>query len=227
MELQFLGCGSAFNPLLGNTSSYIEIGRHLYLIDAGESVFYKLFKEEILKRNEEITIFITHMHGDHIGSLASIISYCYFVLRKKVSVVYPKDDLWKLLNLMGIASSIYDRLECYAFKNDEIKMRAISVKHADDISYYGYIMEWEGKKIYYSGDSYEIPQDIYKDFMAGNIDRIYQDTTEFKTSHLSHLPLEELEKCIPVNLRNKVFCIHFTTDFANKLKEKGFQYVKV
>ena len=36
--LEFIGCGSAFNPQLGNTSAYIEDGKRFVLLDCGESV---------------------------------------------------------------------------------------------------------------------------------------------------------------------------------------------
>lgn len=83
MDLNFLGCGSAFNPLYGNTSAYFTNKDQLYVIDGGESVFLKLYQKELLKKYAGITIMVTHMHADHVGSLPSIISYCYYVLGKK------------------------------------------------------------------------------------------------------------------------------------------------
>ena len=50
--------------------------------------------------------------------------------------------------------------------------------------------------------------------------------TEFTSDHRSHCPLEELEECIPADLRRNVFCMHFTTDFTEKLKKKGFGYIQ-
>ena len=40
--ITFLGSGSAFNPLLGNTSAYFVRNNKFFLIDAGETVFTKL-----------------------------------------------------------------------------------------------------------------------------------------------------------------------------------------
>ena len=107
MDLNFLGCGSAFNPLYGNTSAYFTNKDQLYVIDGGESVFLKLYQKELLKKYAGITIMVTHMHADHVGSLPSIISYCYYVLGKKVTVIYPEKSLWILLGLMGIDPDIY------------------------------------------------------------------------------------------------------------------------
>ena len=51
---------------------------------------------------------------------------------------------------------------------------------------------------------------------------LYQDTAEFSSGHRSHCPLEELERDIPEDLRKYVYCMHFTTDFTEKLKTMGF-----
>ena len=221
MDLNFLGCGSAFNPLYGNTRAFFTNKDQLYVIDGGESVFLKLYQKELLKKYAGITIMVTHMHADHVGSLPSIISYCYYVLGKKVTVIYPEKSLWILLGLMGIDPDIYIPVESSLFTAEGLKVWAVSVKHADDISCFGYIIEFAGEKIYYSGDSYEIPKDVLDGFYKREISTIYQDTTEFTSDHRSHCPLEELEECIPADLRRNVFCMHFTTDFTEKLKKKG------
>lgn len=226
MDLNFLGYGSAFNPLYGNTSAYFTNKDQLYVIDGGESVFLKLYQKELLKKYAGITIMVTHMHADHVGSLPSIISYCYYVLGKKVTVIYPEKSLWILLGLMGIDPDIYIPVESSLFTAEGLKVWAVSVKHADDISCFGYIIEFAGEKIYYSGDSYEIPKDVLDGFYKREISTIYQDTTEFTSDHRSHCPLEELEECIPADLRRNVFCMHFTTDFTEKLKKKGFGYIQ-
>ena len=226
MDLKFLGCGSAFNPVYGNTSAYFTVEKHLYVIDAGESVFLQLYQREMLNKYDAITILITHMHADHVGSLGSIISYCYYVLKKKICVVYPEPSLWQMLGLMGIDPEAYQAMEADYFEAEDMRARAIEVKHAEDIHCYGYVIECAGEKIYYSGDSYEIPKEILKAFYERSITFIYQDTTEFISAHRSHCPLEELERYIPVELRRYVFCMHFTTDFTEILKEKGFGYIQ-
>lgn len=220
MDLNFLGCGSAFNPLYGNTSAYFTNKDQLYVIDGGESVFLKLYQKELLKKYAGITIMVTHMHADHVGSLPSIISYCYYVLGKKVTVIYPEKSLWILLGLMGIDPDIYIPVESSLFTAEGLKVWAVSVKHADDISCFGYIIEFAGEKIYYSGDSYEIPKDVLDGFYKREISTIYQDTTEFTSDHRSHCPLEELEECIPGGFKKECFLHAFYYRFYGKIKEK-------
>lgn len=225
-QLKFLGIGSAFNPAWKNTSAYFTKGSHFFLLDAGESVFSILFDKGYLKKYEKLTVFITHTHSDHVGSLPSIISYCYNVLGKKVEVYYPKQELYVLLDHMGIERESYE-LHCGTeWKFDDISVHAISVRHADDIFCYGYRISGPEESIYYSGDGYQVPEEVVKDFFEGKIERIYQDTAEFPSTHPSHCPLEELERLFPEKDRNRVFCMHFTTNFFEKLEQLGFSYVK-
>lgn len=223
--LRFLGCGAAFNPALGNTSAYFEKNNNLYLIDCGELIFHKLYEEGMLTKYNDIYVLITHMHADHVGSLGSLISYAYFVIGKKITVIYPNAVLWKLLDLMGIGRETYHRRVCMETKIDEICIKAVEVKHADDMKCYGYAISNNEETIYYSGDSYEIPQQILKEFFNGKICNIYQDTTEKESSHLSHFPLEQLAALIPVEFRSRVYCMHFATDFSEKISKYGFNNV--
>ncbi len=225
MDLTFLGCGSAFNPLLGNTSAYFTQGDQLYIMDAGESVFLSLYKNELIQNYDKITVFITHLHADHVGSLPSLISYAYYVLGKRIAVFYPDETLWKLLDLMGIDRSAYYRMDNHDLENIKPKVQPVAVKHAEDMSCYGYVITCGRETFYYSGDAYEIPDQILQRFYDREIDRIYQDTTEFASGHKSHCPLEDLEHVIPDELRQYVYCMHLTTDFRVKLKEKGFRSV--
>lgn len=71
MVLNFLGCGSAFNPVPGNTSAYFIREESLFLIDA------------------------------------------------------------------------------------------VTVKHAEGMKCFGYIIEIQNERIFYSGDSYELPQKVF------------------------------------------------------------------
>ena len=218
--IRFLGCGSAFNPLMGNTSAYFKKGDNLFLIDAGETVFSELFKRKLLAESENIYVLITHTHGDHVGSLPSILSYTYYVLGKKVTIVYPDKSLIQLLDLMGISRDIYKIITDKTVSIENVLIQAVEVKHEENIKCFGYILDICGKKIYYSGDSYEIPVIVEKEFIAGNISEIYQDTTEFSSDRPSHCPLDVLEKHFLKKQEKTFFVCIFPMIFWRNLKKK-------
>ena len=78
MKLHFFGCGSAFNPAMGNTSAWFEMDGCLFLVDCGETVYELLMKRSNLREYRQIYVLLTHLHADHVGSLGSLISYNYW-----------------------------------------------------------------------------------------------------------------------------------------------------
>ena len=126
MELLFLGRGSAFNYSEGNTSAYFIDKNELFLIDCGESIFER---KAIYRNNEKITenvkninIMITHTHSDHIGSIGSLIMYCYYVIKKKVNIIISKDCLYKddlinLIRIFGCTKEMYRVIDEKKFDN--------------------------------------------------------------------------------------------------------------
>ncbi|MDU1136569.1 hypothetical protein [Enterocloster bolteae] len=54
MKLHFFGCGSAFNPAMGNTSAWFEMDGCLFLVDCGETVYELLMKRSDLREYRQI-----------------------------------------------------------------------------------------------------------------------------------------------------------------------------
>ena len=90
MKLHFFGCGSAFNPAMGNTSAWFEMDGCLFLVDCGETVYELLMKRSNLREYRQIYVLLTHLHADHVGSLGSLISYNYCILGRKICVIHPR-----------------------------------------------------------------------------------------------------------------------------------------
>ena len=83
-QLKFLGRGSAFNIKDGNTAAYIKDNNTLLLIDCGETVFKEIQRRNLLEGVSDINILITHLHSDHVGSLSSLLMYCYYIKKLKL-----------------------------------------------------------------------------------------------------------------------------------------------
>lgn len=80
------------------------------LFDDGD-VFSRLKDMKVLNENiKAITVFITHLHPDHIGSLGDLIYYCYFKtkLREKIKVISLDTGIVTLLSLIGVPKDYYN-----------------------------------------------------------------------------------------------------------------------
>lgn len=226
MDIKFLGCGSGFNPSMGNTSAYFRIGKNLYIIDCGEDVFSRLIQNSVLDGADEITILITHLHCDHCGSLAILVSYCYYVLGRKATVIHPSRKIVELLDLMGIISEAYT-FKC-AMAVDipfQIHIEAVEVRHAHNMECFGYIIKTEDDCVFYSGDAAEIPEKVLYLFIGDFVKRMYIDTSSVSHRPASHGYFGYHREMIPQKLRNRVFCMHLDCDFRDMIRNEGFKVI--
>lgn len=234
--ISFIGCGSAFNTELGNNGAFIKKGNVLFLIDCGSSTFGRLQQSGLLKNVEEICVLVTHTHPDHVGSLGDLIFYGYYSMgtlaEPNVHIYAPyRLGIHHLLKLMGVAESTYkliqfDETAAFYYGDFHINFVAVPVKHVKELQCYGYILHFENKTIYYSGDCSEIPQQILDWLHRGKFHLFYQDTCKADYEGNVHLSLKKLDELIDWKIRSTVYCMHldngFKKDEAIKL---GFNVV--
>lgn len=206
--LTFLGIGSAFNPVENSNSAMIKTGKHLLLIDCGESTFKTIVKNNILDEVEKVDILITHLHGDHTGSLSTLLYYLYYMKGIKGNVYFPNDEIKNLLTLLG------NKLDQYEYKiiNEEVKIldnlyiEPIKIKPSSNMSCFGYKIRYNDRTIIYSGDSAELPKDI-NDFLRNNkYATLYQDISISDIE--PHFYYKRLIEEIDEDVRSKVFAMH-------------------
>ncbi|WP_158612464.1 MBL fold metallo-hydrolase [Leptotrichia sp. OH3620_COT-345] len=220
-KLKFLGIGSAFNPVLDNTSAFFTYNENFYLIDCGESVFRKIWNLKEMLDSKEIFILITHFHCDHVGSLGSLVSYLYLKKGKIPYIIHPTKKIISYLEMVGVEKKFYK----YRNKLPEIskvKNREIEVKHVNDMTCYGYEIIFPDETVYYSGDAVEIPEEIFQKYFSGEITEIYQDTCSYIDKNPTHGNIFYLEKIFPSDKRNRVYCMHLDNDFRDTIEKKGF-----
>ncbi|HEX3045134.1 MAG TPA: MBL fold metallo-hydrolase [Bacillota bacterium] len=230
--LQFIGFGSAFNPKLGNTSAFIRRPNTMLLIDCGGTVFHQLLQKDLLLELIQLNIVITHTHPDHVGSLGDLIFYSHFGLRLKPVLYFPEPELLRnLLNCLGVEPFMYElkgepetRFSEGAFSGG--MLRFLPVSHVAAIPAFGFFLELEGKRCYYSGDANHIDNEIIEMLEQGRLDLIYQDTCGADYDGNPHLSLQRLAALVPQGLRNKVYCIHSDREFNREVALKlGFNLV--
>lgn len=161
MELKFFGNGSAFAS--SHTSAYFEDGKNLILIDLSAYNLEKI-KELNLASYENIYVFITHMHSDHVCGLGLFVEHCYYLLQKEVYVVVPDAliaNMQSYLRISGVRSVMYIITIAERLKTSFFKGEAIKTTHDKNLNHlsYGYVFYPNKNKIVYTGDT-NSPEDF-------------------------------------------------------------------
>jgi phosphoribosyl 1,2-cyclic phosphodiesterase len=180
---------------------------------------------------------LTHTHADHIGSLGDLILYGYYSMGKigepNVRVFAPYDlGIRHLLKMMGVEENTYNLIqfsESAGFHYDDfhINFEPVEVTHVPELNCFGYVIHYDNKTIYYSGDCNEIPDHILDDFNDGEFSLFYQDTCKADYEGNVHLSLRNLDELIDYRLRDKVYCMHLDNGFNTEdAQELGFNVVK-
>lgn len=225
MALRFLGTGSAYNPLNKNTNAYLPLGQTLLLFDCGETTFETLYTKGLLEQYASFLVVITHFHSDHVGSLGSFISYCSAQLHKRVYLVYPNTDICKFLEFTGVPDTMYTYLSPdMPLPCPELTLTPCEVRHDPMIRCFGYLVHTDSSAFFFGGDSSGIPDAILPLLLAGKLDTVYQDVTyEHIADSECHGTLEGLCIQVPPAFRSKVVCMHFGSDFRDKIEAAGFR----
>lgn len=109
-SLNFLGRGSCFAND-HNAAFFVTKDNDFVLIDCSEQTSQRLKNEFDLSTYNNIYVYITHTHGDHICGLDQLIHYAYFALNKQITVIAPSLevslDIEIILKLKGVEAFQY------------------------------------------------------------------------------------------------------------------------
>lgn len=223
MELKFLGDGSAFNVDAYNTCAYFKTEKSLFLLDCGESICNRIIKLGLMKDVDNIYVFITHTHSDHIGSLEALIYYNEVFLHKNFKIFYPRRRKLKtLLKLTGVdfPFTIYPIPK----ELDGVHIDYVVQKHIPGS--YGYFFYEKEGGLFYSGDASEVNPRAVAELKEGKIDRVYHEVTT--TGSPIHTHLNKLSACFPEEIRGRVWLMHFENEEMRRAcREEKFQTVEV
>ncbi len=224
MELLFLGNGDAFNCINGNNSSFFIKDKTLFLFDVGQAIFQKAIYLKLFDNIDNIVIFITHLHLDHIGSLGEAICFVkVFNKDKKLTIVYPhKDKLIDAVKLYPLnEEDIISSLDGNIFGINFHLEPAIHIENS-----YSYFIDDGVTNFYYSGDNSILNQNALRLLKENKLDYLYVDVAVAQSSF--HLGYTELKGFIEPKLRNKVYIMHMNSSFdIGKAKEDGFNIAKL
>lgn len=222
-SVTFLGCGAGYNPVLGPNSAYFILGKTLYLLDCGTSVFERLAERGIFTGIDGVTVFLSHQHADHIGSLGILLDYCWDILGICPVLVHPVEGPVQLMRQMGVSPEAYTWSggETFGPDRNRVSVQFIPVEHAPDIPSWAFLIDADGDRFYYSGDANDIPDAIVAQLAQGGISRVYQDTASKESAY--HCGFSKLCRRIPQNCRERVYCMHLDAAHNPRaIREAGF-----
>ncbi len=151
--IEFLGRDNGFGRR--NTSAYTFVGDRLLLIDCGHTVMTQLQDNNLLTGISGIDVIITHMHGDHVGSLSQLALFSYFQLKTPINIITACKEIDNFLRITGVPR--YWQIpgfpkERYTKNNDFVTF--IPVNHVgEEIDCYGFSATINGKHVIYTGDT--------------------------------------------------------------------------
>ncbi len=227
MIMRFLGTGSAFTLRNYHSNLVFEEQGKSLLVDAGGDIRFSLQSSGLSYKDFD-SIYITHLHNDHIGGMEFIAFSSYFDPNcPKLHLYCHKwlvDDLWAFSLKGGLASiqgnilNIDDYFDVHALENGErFVWQDIAFQITQSIHVFnGY---WvvptfglfitdpkSGKKFYHTSDT-QLHLDILEKYYQ-EADMILQDceTAPFRTGVHSHY--DELTTLDP-GIKKKMYLWHY------------------
>lgn len=178
-RITVLGCGSAMPTTYRNpTSQLIEVNEKLFMIDCGEGTQLQMRKYKA-KMTKLHSIFISHLHGDHVFGLPGLLSTLSLMGKTGEINIYAHKELEMFLEpfikYFGTQLSykinhihINPHEHHTLYENNSIKVSSFPLKHR--IHTNGFIIEEKPAPLHMKGDMiefYNIPFSKIKDIKLG------------------------------------------------------------
>lgn len=194
MNIKFLGTGGAFDFEKGTTAAIVNVGGKNILIDCGFSTILKLAEKDQAK---DIDYFlITHLHGDHVGSLPTLAAYIFHKLGKDVpKIIVPSDTFRNEVHNFFTATYENKRAEYVSIDEfPEIGFIDTHGQHVSEMQTYAYYFTENDHLIYYSGDIGNA--DVAKGFLETRTEskiQVFHETSP-KIDVVAHASYKEVEE---------------------------------
>jgi ribonuclease Z len=149
-EITILGCGSAMPTTLHHPpSQLIDMNEKLFMIDCGEGTQLQMRKYKA-RMSKLHSLFISHLHGDHIFGLPGLISTLSLLGRTADLNIYAHKEIDFLLNplLTYLGSHLSFKINLFPlnphseeklFENKMMRVTSFPLKHRIDTN--GFLFE--------------------------------------------------------------------------------------
>lgn len=220
IDFKFTGCGSGFHPELGSNSAYfLEKDSGMVLIDCGEGTFAKLSTNNDYLHAASMKVFITHTHGDHVGSLGTLVMHSWYALHRKTTIITAdkRHDMLirELLGINGVPRQAYTTIITGHSRYDEFMdplrtAQYIPTSHVSEIPSYAIEFNRPEHMTYWTGDSndYMALGGLMSTHKKEHIDMIYADCS-FSENPV-HMDIHNIESILPdESWKGKITMMHF------------------
>ena len=213
MKLQVLGVGNCFSPELGNSSIVLWDKSKGFLIDCGFTVYPILKEKKLINKIDKV--FITHRHGDHIGSLDAFLFHKRYLNKEKVKFYGVQDHL---SYLKAIDPSFEKDFDEYFISETENPIQVISTKHVEGVPTNAFF----NLGLLYSGDTSE----SLLDSVEARDAKLILHEVSFNEANNAHTPFNILARASDA-VKKKTILYHYSlgedAQYASKVAQHGFR----
>jgi len=213
-EFLVLGCGHSESITHFNNNAAILSKKGNTLIDCGHTIKHALHAQN-MHIGDIDSIFITHVHGDHVFGLERVAYESLFKYKKRIALHFHEsiyDELWNqtLKGSLGRNSegecTLEDYFDVKPFSSDSIEIHGntfdcFNVKHTPGKPSFGLLVN---EDILFSADTTAIPELIENmKFRVG-----FHDVT-FANFNPVHATLDSLIEMYPYETRKKLYLMSY------------------
>lgn len=241
LKMIFLGSGSAFTVGPENYQSNIllTVDNDTLLIDAGSDIRHSL-REKNLTYKDIVTVYLTHLHGDHTGGLEYLALTTYFDpnYQGKPNLITSElivTDLWNK-SLAGGLSTLEDEsatlgtfYNIIPIKQQEgfdwhgIHFDMVQTKHFfsnhEQMPSFGFIFTHNNTRVFFSSDTQHAPEQLAPFYEEADI--IFHDCETQAVRSGVHAHYTELVT-LPAHIKQKMWLYHYNPGKLPDAVKDGF-----
>lgn len=242
MRITFFGSSSGSpGPNMKCSCTLIEIGEKKYIIDLGTILI-----EQLANRNINIAeinaLFITHMHRDHTDGLPSYYLRLHspygkladpdIFLPGPIEPIIDALKAWRMCN-GATPESVFRPIKFHEVQEGEIfndgtlKVTALPTKHSQVLNCYSYLLEAEGKRVFFSGDFNRQPdEEFHYEILDEQLDLAVCELGHFKAEKYGIIFAEKPPKKLIINHISKknmasAYDFRLSSEFPTDLAHDG------